>query len=82
MDAWLFAWTTERYNRRENVHYVRHDTGHADQRVDAAERDGDTPETRRANNAFREYFVPGGEREHGAITVCVTFVNVTPRVAL
>jgi hypothetical protein len=69
-----------RHNRREKIHYIRHDTGHADQRVDAAEGDRDTPETRRANNAFRECFVPGGEREHGPITVRVTFVNVSPRV--
>lgn len=72
----------QRHDHSRQMCHVRHDTGHADQRVDAAKGDRDSPETRRANDAFRESFIPGGKREHRAITVCVTFVDISPRVVL
>jgi hypothetical protein len=60
--------------------HVRHDTRHADQGVDTTEGDRDAPKTCGANNALREGLVPRCEGEYSTIIVCVTFMNLSPRM--
>lgn len=75
MEACLvrFAYVTQKKDRRQNV---RHDTGHTDQRIDAAEANTDGPQACAGDDAFADVLVTCGKTQDCTIANGDAFVDI------
>jgi len=58
--------------------YLRHGTGHTDERVDRTKADADPPQVCRPDDPLAELLVASGKAEHGARPTRKAVVNLLP----
>ena len=57
------------------MNHSRHNTWHADQRVNAPEANTDTPQAGGADDAFAQGFISSREAEHSTVPICNAFMD-------